>query len=138
MRAINPPGPQIPGISQAMLIPGGDLLILSGHIPLGPDGIVGDDLTTQLEQIFEKMAATLREAGADFSNVARLTIYVRDYHQDMLPTIRAVRDRYVNLECPPASALIGVAALAFPEILVEVEAIAGVPRRADAVAKTTL
>tara|TARA_R110000868_G_scaffold129885_4_gene339169 strand:+ start:118 stop:534 length:417 start_codon:yes stop_codon:yes gene_type:complete len=138
MRAINPPGPQIPGISQAMLIPGGDLLILSGHIPLGPDGIVGDDLTTQLEQIFENMAATLREAGADFSNVARLTIYVRDYHQDMLPTIRAVRDRYVNLESPPASALIGVAALAFPEILVEVDAIAGVPRRADAVAMTTL
>ena len=77
--------------------------------------------------IFKSLQATLREAGADFGNVARLTIYVRDYHPEMLPTIRTVRERYLKLEQPPASTLIGVAALALPDLLVEVEAIAAIP-----------
>lgn len=55
----------------------------------------------------------------------------------MLPTIRAVQDQFVDLERPPASALIGVDELAAPEILIEVDAIAGISKPADAVAKST-
>ena len=97
MRAINPPGPSIPGISQAMLVSGDSLLFLSGHLALGPEGIVGDDLATQLDQVFKNLRATLQEAGAEFTNVARLTIYVRDYNVEMLPTIREIRDRHAVL-----------------------------------------
>jgi len=70
---------------------------------------------------------TLTEAGTDFNNVARLTIYVKDYDPDMLPSIREVRNKHINVESPPASTLIGVANLAFPELLIEVEAVARVP-----------
>ncbi|MEQ9447786.1 MAG: RidA family protein, partial [Rhodospirillaceae bacterium] len=91
MRAINPEGFQIPGISQGMVVPAGNLLFLAGHVSLGPNGIVGSDIAAQLTQIFENMKVTLAEADADFSHIARLTIYVRDYHPDMLPTIREVR-----------------------------------------------
>lgn len=67
MHAINPPGLSIPGISQAMLIENGRLLILSGHVPFDVDGAVaGMDLATQLNQVFENVYATLQAAGTDY------------------------------------------------------------------------
>lgn len=127
MRAINPSGPSVPGISQAMLVTGDNLLFLSGHIALGNTGIVGADLATQLDQVFQNLQTTLREAGAGFEHVVRIMVYVCDYMPSMLPTIRTVRDRYVNPQRPLASALIDVAALALPEIVVEIDAIAAIP-----------
>jgi|SRR5271157_763685 len=117
-----------PGISQAMLIKGENLLVLSGLASANSDGaIVGSDVESQLLQTFENMAATLKAAGTDFHSVARLTYYVVNYQPSHLQVIRAVRDRFVNLKKPPASTLIGVAALALPGLLVEVDAIAVVP-----------
>jgi 2-iminobutanoate/2-iminopropanoate deaminase len=128
LRPIDPPGATIPGISQAVLIEGGRLLLLSGHVPLGPDGaLVGSDLATQLEQVFANLHATLQAAGTDFASVARLTIYVRDYEPSQLPILRAVRDRWVRGPCAPASALVGVSALFLPGVLVEIDAVAVVP-----------
>ena len=125
---VNPIGQSIPpGMSQAMLVNGGTLLFLSGHVPVGPAGIVATDVETQLVQTFENIAATLKAAGVDFSSVARLTTYIVDYHSGLLPLFRSVRDRYIDMRTPPASTLIGVAALAVPELLVEIEAIAVVP-----------
>ena len=44
-----------PGLSQAMLIKGGNLLLVSGLVATNPEGgIVGDDIESQLLQIFEK------------------------------------------------------------------------------------
>lgn len=128
LRSINPPGSNIPGISQAMVVENGRLLFLSGHLPMRRDGsVAGIGLEVQMNQVFENIQATLLEAGASFENVARLTIYVRDYRPEALPMIRAVRDRFTNLERPPTSALIGVAALFHPDVLVEVDAIAVLP-----------
>jgi 2-iminobutanoate/2-iminopropanoate deaminase len=128
LRAINPPGSSIPGISQAILVERGRLLMLSGHVPFDSDGnVVGTELPAQLDQVFSNLRATLQAASTDFSSVARLTIYVRDYESRMLPVIRSVRDRWINAECPPASALIGVASLFHPDVLVEVDAIAALP-----------
>jgi len=125
---VNPIGQTIPpGLSQAILVKGGNLLILSGHVPLGPAGIVGTDVETQLVQTFENIAETLKAAGADFSSIARLTTYIVNYHVDLLPVFRTVRDRYINLQRPPASTLVGIAALALPGLLVEIDAIAVVP-----------
>lgn len=61
------------------------------------------------------------------SAVARLTIYVRNYDPASLLLIRATRDLWINPERPPASALIGVASLFHPDVLVEVDAIAVLP-----------
>ena len=111
-----------------MLIKGENLLVLSGLASANSDGaIVGSDVESQLLQTFENMAATLKAAGTDFHSVARLTYYVVNYQPSHLQVIRAVRDRFVNLKKPPASTLIGVAALALPGLLVEVDAIAVVP-----------
>jgi 2-iminobutanoate/2-iminopropanoate deaminase len=56
-----------------------------------------------------------------------LTYYIVNYQPSHLQVIRSVRDRFIDLEKPPASTLIGVAALALPTFLVEVDAIAVVP-----------
>jgi 2-iminobutanoate/2-iminopropanoate deaminase len=127
LRAVTPPGATIPGISQAMIITGGKLVFLSGHTPLGPDGAISGQLEAQLVRTFANLAETLKASGSGFANVARLTIYVRDYKPEQLPVIRAVRDRFICTERPPASALIGVASLFHPEALVEVDAIAVAP-----------
>ena len=124
-RPVNPPGPSIPGLSQAMLIEGGKLLVLSGHVPFDSEGkIGGKDVAAQLDLVFANIAATLRAAGTDFASIVRLTYYIRDFDQAMLPQIRGVRDRWVNTECPPASSLIGVVALFHPDVLIEVDAMA--------------
>ena len=125
MKAINPPDANIPGISQAMLVEEGRLLLLSGHVPFESEGqLVTNDLAAQLRQAFVNMQATLEAAGADFSNVARITLFVRDYDASKLDAIRQVRDEFVNRETPPASALIGVAQLFHPDVLVEIDAVA--------------
>ncbi|WP_244607179.1 RidA family protein [Bosea sp. CS1GBMeth4] len=111
-----------------MLIEGGQLLVLSGHVPFDAQGRVPEGLPAQLEQVLRNLDATLRAAGSDFHSVARLTIYVRDYAPAQLAEIRRVRDRWVSAERPPASALIGVASLFHPDVLVEVDALAIVTR----------
>jgi 2-iminobutanoate/2-iminopropanoate deaminase len=126
---IVPSGQSVPpGLSQAILIKGGNLLLLSGLISTNSAGaVVGSDLETQLLQIFENIAATLTAAGTDFRSVARLTYYIVNYQPNNLQVVRSVRDRFISLEKPPASTLIGVAALALPSFLVEVDTIAVVP-----------
>ena len=128
LRPINPPGSAIPGISQAMLVESARLLLLSGHVPFDETGkVVGDDLASQLDKVFANLLATLQAAGGDFSALARVTIYVRDYDPSQLPVIRAVRDRWIGKERPPASSLVGVASLFLPDVLVEIDAIAVLP-----------
>lgn len=128
LRQINPPGPSIPGISQAVLVESGRPLFLSGHVPFDATGVVpSNDVGVQLEQVFQNLNATLEAAGVGFEAVARLTIYVCDLNPSLLATIRDVRDRWINVERPPASVLIGVASLFRPDVLVEVDAFAVVP-----------
>ncbi|AGT10999.1 hypothetical protein JCM7686_pAMI4p311 (plasmid) [Paracoccus aminophilus JCM 7686] len=126
MRCVNLPGQSIPQTSQAIFVDGGGLLFVSGQVALDESGIVGGDLRAQLEQSFTNLKAVLNQAGATFDNVVKMSIYVVDYQKEMIETIRQVRGRYVNLECPPASALIGVSSLFMPGLLVEVEAIASI------------
>lgn len=127
LRPINPPQSMIPGISQAVIVEGGRTMYLSGHVPMAQDGKVPQGLQAQLEQVFENLDATLRAAGATSRNLARITIYVRNFHAGQLPAIRSARDRFIDPRQPPASALIGVADLFHPDVLVEVDAVAVLP-----------
>lgn len=128
LRSINPTGAVIPGISQAVVVEHGRTMYLSGHVPMTADGqVLSSDLEQQLDQVFRNLNATLAVAGASSSNLARITIYVRDFQANQLPAIRRARDRFIDQEHPPASALIGVAELFHPDVRVEVEAVAILP-----------
>ena len=116
-----------PGYSQIVRVSGGQTIYIAGQIALDASGaLVGqDDFRTQAEQVFENIKTALATVGADFSHVVKLNIYLLDHTQ--LPTLREVRDRYVNADAPPASTLVEVRSLARDEFLLEVEAIASLP-----------
>lgn len=133
LRPINSVGFSIPGISQAIVVESNRNMYMSGHVPITKNGeVLPPDLEAQLNQVFENLNDTLLAAGASFRNLARITVYVRDFHADQLPVIRRVRDCLITKDQPPASVLIGVSALFHPNVLVEVDAIAILPPDARA------
>jgi enamine deaminase RidA (YjgF/YER057c/UK114 family) len=63
--------------------------------------------------------------GGSFSDLVKTTTLVTDLKQ--LGTLREVRARYLDPAHPPANTLIPVTALARPELLLEIEAVAVLP-----------
>lgn len=126
-RFINPPElSDPPGYTHVVAASGGTTVYVSGQIALDGDGnLVGaGDLRGQTEQVFQNIQVALGAAGATFADVIKLNFYILNYQPDDRLVIRDVRDRYVNVEQPPASTLVGVAALAVDGLLLEVEAVA--------------
>ena len=130
MRPINPPPSSNKSMSKAMIVETGKLLILSGHVPMTPDGdLVGMGIKEQTEQVFENIGAALDEARVGFKDLVNITIFLCPMTPETLNGFREVRDRYINLDCPPTSSLVGVSALVNPDFLVEIEAIAEMPAK---------
>jgi 2-iminobutanoate/2-iminopropanoate deaminase len=106
----------------------GGFLYTSGMLPVNADGeLVGTgDVVRQSEQVLDNVGAVLQATGATFGDVVRVGLYVRDMADREL--INTVRRRYFG-DARPASTLVEVSALAIPEALVEIEAVALLPRR---------
>jgi enamine deaminase RidA (YjgF/YER057c/UK114 family) len=83
-----------------------------------------DDLAAQTEQVMENLGVALSAAGASFEDVVKITTFVVDYQPEHRGVISEVRSRYLPAENPPASTLVGIAALAAPGWLIEIEAVA--------------
>jgi reactive intermediate/imine deaminase len=105
----------------------GDLLFISGCAPLDGSGrLVGEgDVTAQSRSVLDHLRAILRHAGADFSDVLKVTVYL--LHVNDRQAVNEVRKEYFG-DSRPASTLVEVSALAVPGMLVEIEAVAGLPR----------
>ncbi len=103
---------------------GGRTVYISGQIALDKYGnIVGiNDFELQARQAFQNVLHALDAVGMKFENVVKLGLFVTDISH--VKTLRRVRDEFVNLQRPPASTLVQVAALVRPEFLFEVEVIA--------------
>ncbi|HEX8790692.1 MAG TPA: RidA family protein [Polyangiaceae bacterium] len=88
----------------------GDLLFLSGQIPLDPatGQLVTGDITAQTRRVMDNLRAVLGAAGCSFADVVRTTIYLVD-----LGHFTAVNEAYGSyFEAPyPARATVQVAAL---------------------------
>jgi enamine deaminase RidA (YjgF/YER057c/UK114 family) len=112
------------GYSHVVEVRGGRTLYIAGQVALDDDGkLVGrDDLGAQVEQVFKNLQARLAEGGATFRDVVKLNYYLTDASD--LPRLREIRNRYLDLERPPASTLVVVKQLFREEFLVEVEAVA--------------
>ena len=101
----------------------GDLLFVSGVAPVDAKGkVVSDDPAAQTRQIFQNMKAILDAAGASFADVLKVTVYLTDVEDRK--KINPVRQEFFGA-ARPASTLIGVKALAIPEMKVEIEAVGG-------------
>jgi len=108
--------------SQAVKTPCQSLLFCSGQIPLDPKTmeVVGTTAREQTKQVMDNLGAVLKEAGANFSSVAKTTIYLADMND-----FAAVNEMYATYfdTDPPARATIQVARLP-KDVRVEIEAIA--------------
>ena len=106
----------------------GGFLYISGMLPVNADGeVVGaGDVVRQAEQVLDNVHAVLRAAGGTFDDVVRVGVYVTNMADRAL--INTVRRRYFG-EARPASTLIEVRALAKPDALVEIDAVAFLARR---------
>jgi enamine deaminase RidA (YjgF/YER057c/UK114 family) len=104
----------------------GNLLFVSGVTALDENGAVVSpyDAVGQSRHIFVGLGKILRAAGADFKDVLRVTVYLTDVADRT--KINPVRKEYFG-DVRPASTLIGVAALVFPELKVEIDAVVGIP-----------
>ena len=81
------------------------------------------DMEAQLNQTLDNVETVLREAGAGLSDVVRLNIYTTDV-DGFFEAYGTVAGRLAQAGCRPASTLLGVTRLAYPEMLVEIEATA--------------
>jgi 2-iminobutanoate/2-iminopropanoate deaminase len=105
----------------------GGFLFVSGLLPVNAGGeLVGQaDAAAQSEQVLRNLSAVLSAAGAAFADVVRVGVYVR--HMADRELINTVRRRYFG-DARPASTLVEVSALAHPGALVEIDAVALLPR----------
>ncbi len=105
----------------------GDLVLVSGCTATSEDGVVlgpGDPLV-QAREALDACERGLALAGATLADVVRTRIYVVDVTQWELVG-RAHAERFGDAR--PATTMIGVAALIHPQMLVEIEAEAYLPR----------
>jgi len=87
--------------------------------------IVGvGDIELQTRTTFENVRGILEAAGASMSDVVKMTVYVTDV-ADYMAKARHIRAEVFSPDFP-SSTMIGVAALARPEFMVEVDAVAAV------------
>lgn len=117
--APGPIGPYSPAIRS------GNLLFLSGQIPLDPatGTLVGGDIGAQTEQVMRNIGALLGAAGAGFEHVVRTTVFLADMNE-----FAAMNDVYARfvVDPPPARATVQVARLP-RDVRVEIDAIAMLP-----------
>lgn len=120
---MNNPALQPPtGYSHAVSATGIDtMLFISGQVGALADGSVPASAGEQAKVAVANVNAMLAEAGMDTSNIAKLTIYLTD--EAYLGEFMMAAGGTLPVP-PPAVTLVIVKALAAPNLLVEIEAIA--------------
>ena len=101
------------------------VLICSGQTSTNEDGSTAHpgDMAAQMNKCLDNLETVLREAGMTLENVMRLNYYTTDVDA-WLASAPEWGHRLAEAGCRPASTLLGVTRLAFPDLVVEVEATA--------------
>jgi enamine deaminase RidA (YjgF/YER057c/UK114 family) len=112
--------------TQVVSATGSKTIYISGQVSWDAEGnIVGaGDFPAQAKQAFENLAVALEAAGATIADVAKTNVYIVNYDPSMGRALNDARKAISGGATAPASTLIGVQALAAPEFMIEVEAIA--------------
>ena len=122
----NPPALHDPtpfGYSHAVSAPG-ELVFIAGQYASDETGApVPGDFAAQVEVAFTRLRSALAGVGLDFEHVVRLGTFIVDHDLTKLETLgKALRTHFGDRL--PAQTLSGVASLALPGMLFEVDAVA--------------
>jgi enamine deaminase RidA (YjgF/YER057c/UK114 family) len=123
---INPPALPVPtGYTQVVASRGSRTIYIAGQVAVDVIGnvVAPGDVVGQASRAFANVRSAVTAAGGTVADIVKVTWYVVGFRPELLPALaRARRDIFGDHE--PASTLVGVQALANPQYLVEVEAIA--------------
>jgi 2-iminobutanoate/2-iminopropanoate deaminase len=113
-----------PSYSQGVKVTGAQsVLFLAGQVAYDKDGNVNyrGDFKAQAREVYRALKALVEAQGGTLASIVKLNTYLTDirYRMDLVP----VREEFFGKK-GPASTLVQVAALAHPDYLIEVEAIA--------------
>lgn len=114
------------GFVQANEVTGAErVLYCSGQTAVNAEGQPQHpgDMAQQIALALDNLEVVLGQAGMDLSNVVRLNYHTTDVDA-FLRASGASGARFAAAGCRPASTLLGVARLASPDLLVEIEAVA--------------
>lgn len=109
--------------SQAVVTEGGRIVWLAGQVGASTTSgnSLAGDFDAQVREVFSRLGHTLEDAGGALTDMVTMTVFITDARYG---------DRFTELRKEifgdnfPASALITVAGLARPEMLIEVQGIA--------------
>ncbi len=77
---INTPDAPAPIGPYSQAVRAGNLVFISGQVALvpGSDGFINDNISDETHQVMKNLRAILTEAGLQFSNVVKTTIFLSD------------------------------------------------------------
>ncbi len=91
-------------------IKAGELVYVSGQIPLDPDSgeLIDGDIEAQIEQVFRNLKIVAEAAGTSLNNAVKITVYLTDLQH--FGIVNETMERYFDAPYPARAAL-GVASL---------------------------
>ena len=114
------------GFNQGEVVEGaGRVLLCAGQTSVDENGVPqhGGDMGAQVALALDNLEAVLDDAGMGLANVVRLNIYTTDV-DSFFASYEAAASRVAAAGVAPPGTLLGVGRLAFPELMVELEATA--------------
>ena len=102
---------------------GAKIVYVSGQVGYA-DGQVPDDIGEQADIAFKNLVSELEAAGAKVEDVVKINTYIKELDGEKAKAVGEAKAKHFTQENQPASTWIGVTSLIFPNLLVEVEAIA--------------
>ncbi|HZH20900.1 MAG TPA: RidA family protein [Geodermatophilus sp.] len=114
------------GFDQAPLVEGATrVLALSGQAAVDADGTPqhAGDIVAQVSLALDNLETVLGQAGMTLADVVRTTVFTTDVDA-MMGAWEGLAQRFTAAGVRPSSTLVGVTRLAFPDLMVEIEATA--------------
>ena len=110
--------------SNGVKVTGGEMLFVSGQLAKDENSkLVGKgDIKAQTRQVLENIKKVLDQAGATFSDIVRVTVFIKD--MNMFRDIHDVRLQYFDESNLPASTMVEVTGFVDEDALIEIDAIA--------------
>ncbi len=112
------------GFVQANEITGAQrMLFCAGQISVDDDGnlLHPDDMVKQINQIIKNLETLFEQSDVQLSDIVRITYYTTNIEAFTHANVTVFSNKLKEWGCKPATSLIGVAALARPDCVVELE-----------------